>query len=137
MASAVKIALIFVVFAVASVGWLILGAVTQHRSEAQTAVLDVRVGDLWGTQQLQAPPELSAEWVTSEMVKKTTTENGVQVEVERLEPVAHSERVSVDATRVDVELGSDLRRKGLMWYSLYDVAFRGAWRYEHRLAIPT
>jgi hypothetical protein len=137
MASAVKIALIFVVFAVASVGWLILGAVTQHRSEAQSAVLDERVGDLWGTPQLQAPPELSAEWVTNEKVKKTTTENGVQVEVERLEPVAHSERVGVDATRVDVELGSDLRRKGLMWYSLYDVAFRGAWRYEHRLAIPT
>ncbi len=137
MASAVKIALIFVVFAVASVGWLILGAVTEHRSEAQSAVLDERVGDLWGTPQLQAPPELSAEWVTNEKVKKTTNENGVQVEVERLEPVAHSERVGVDATRVDVELGSDLRRKGLMWYSLYDVAFRGAWRYEHRLAIPT
>lgn len=137
MASAVRIALIFVVLVIASVGWLILGAVTEHRSQEQGAVLDEHVGDLWGNPQLQAPPQLSAEWTTQEKVRDTRLENGAQVQVERLESLARSEAVNVDATRVDVSLASDLRRKGLMWYSLYDVSFRGTWQYQHRLPIAT
>ena len=138
MASAVKIALIFVVFALASVGWLILGAVTEHRSEAQGAVLDEARRMICGEHRsCRLRPSSAPSGPPTEKVKKTALENGAQVEVERLEPIAHSERVGVEATRVDVELRSDLSRKGLMWYSLYDVAFRGAWRYEHRLAIPT
>jgi hypothetical protein len=36
-----------------------------------------------------------------------------------------------DSTRVDVDLSSDLRRKGLMWYSLYDVRFSARYGYQH------
>ncbi len=137
MASAVRIALIFVVFVAASIGWLILGGVTLHRTEEQSTVLDEQVGDLWGNPQMQAPPQLSLEWTTLEKVRDKRIENGKEVEIERLEQRAHSELVSVDATDVDVNLHSDLRRKGLMWYSLYDVDFRGTWRYHHRRAFAT
>ncbi len=137
MASAVRIALIFLVFCVASIGWVILGNVTEQRSSEQSAVLDERVGDLWGKPQMQAPPQLTLEWTTTEKVRDTRLENGRQVDIERLESVVHSEVTGVDATDVDVSLRSDLRRKGLMWYSLYDVGFRGAWRYRHRQTFPT
>lgn len=76
MASAVRLALIFVVFVFASVGWLILGGVTEHRSREQGAVLDEHVGDLWGNPQLQAPPQLSAEWTTQEKVRDTRIQPG-------------------------------------------------------------
>ncbi|MEO8178410.1 MAG: inner membrane CreD family protein [Deltaproteobacteria bacterium] len=135
MAAAVRIGLICVVFFIASIGWLILAGVTEHRTQQQSSVLDERVGGLWGNPQLQTPPQLSAEWTTQERVRSTVLQNGREVEVERLEPLQHSEAQGVDATSVDVELHADLRRKGLMWYSLYDVGFRGVWRYQHRLPV--
>jgi hypothetical protein len=44
---------------------------------------------------------------------------------------AQSEPVALDASTVSAELHSDPRRKGLVWYSLYDVAFGGDYSYEH------
>jgi hypothetical protein len=35
------------------------------------------------------------------------------------------------SSRVDVELGLDQRRKGLLWYDTYRVAFTGAWRVQN------
>jgi inner membrane protein involved in colicin E2 resistance len=136
MAGVARIGLIFAVFVLASVGWLILAGVTEHRSSEQNAVLDERVGGLWGNAQTQTPPALSVEWTTNEKVRSTEQQNGKELEVVRIEPVPHSEPVSLDSTSVDVELRSDLRRKGLLWFSLYDVKFRGLWRYEHRLEVP-
>ena len=112
MAGAVRIGMIFVVFVLASIGWLILAGVTEHRSSEQSAVLDERVGGLWGNAQTQTPPALTAEWTTNEKVRSTEQQNGKQVEVVRIEPLSHSTPVSLDATNVDVELRSDLRRKG-------------------------
>jgi inner membrane protein involved in colicin E2 resistance len=137
MAAVARIGLIFAVFVLASVGWLILAAVTEHRSSEQNTVLDERVGGLWGNAQTQAPPQLSTEWTSNEKVRSTEVQNGKEVEVERIQPLAHSEAVSVDASNIDVELRSDLRRKGLLWFSLYDVKFHGVWSYRHRLEFPT
>lgn len=63
--------------------------------------------------------------------------------VKRSEPTS----VPLSASLVDSKLGSDPRRKGLVWYPLYDVWFSGEYRYEHRakeagyldveLALPT
>ncbi len=135
MSAAVRIGLIGVVLVFASIAWLILAAMTEHRTNEQSQVLDERVGGLWGNAQLQAPPQLSAEWTSERKVQGTLLQNGRELPVERLEEERHSEPQTVDATRVDVELRSDLRRKGLMWYSLYDVNFRGSWRYQHRLPV--
>jgi hypothetical protein len=125
------------VFVIASIAWLILGGVTLARSEEQSAVLDERVGNLWGNEQQQAPPQLNAEWTTLEKVRDTRVEGDKTIEVDRLESLKHSEAVGISATRVDVDLHSDLRRKGLKWYSLYDVTFTGTWSYKHRLPNPT
>src|SRR3954468_19887611 len=104
MAGAVRIGMIFAVFVLASIGWLILAGVTEHRSSEQNTVLDERVGGLWGNAQTQAPPQLSTEWTSNEKVRSTEVQNGKEVEVERIQPLAHSEAVSVDASNIDVEL---------------------------------
>lgn len=136
MTASARIALIFAVLIAASIGWLILGGVTLHRSTEQSDVLDERVGDLWGNPQLQAPPELLLEWTTTARVRDTRVENGKEVGVERVETRAHTKAASIDRTRVNVTLRSDLRRKGLRWYSLYDVDFQGTWRYRHLETFP-
>jgi len=137
MAAAARIGLIFAVFVLASVGWLILAGVTEHRSSEQNTVLDERIGGLWGNAQTQAPPQLSAQWTSQEKVRSTELQDGRQVELERVQALAHSEPVSVESSNLDVELRSDLRRKGLLWFSLYDVKFHGVWRYRQRLKFPT
>jgi hypothetical protein len=42
------------------------------------------------------------------------------------------EPVALEASTVDAALHSDPRRKGLVWYSLYDVHFSGEYAYQHR-----
>lgn len=41
------------------------------------------------------------------------------------------ESVALEASTVDATLHSDPRRKGLVWYSLYDVRFSGGYTYQH------
>ncbi len=55
--------------------------------------------------------------------------------------------VPLASSEIDTKLGSDPRRKGLVWYALYDVWFSGAYTYTHEspaagyldieLALPT
>jgi hypothetical protein len=39
--------------------------------------------------------------------------------------------VLLGATDLDVDIRSDMRRKGLSWFSLYDVKLAGTYRYQH------
>ena len=43
----------------------------------------------------------------------------------------HEEPALLGATDLEVDIHSDLRRKGLHWFSLYDVKLAGAYRYTH------
>ena len=39
--------------------------------------------------------------------------------------------IALDSSDLEVDLSLDERRKGLMWYPLYDVAFHGAWTFDY------
>jgi hypothetical protein len=119
------------VFVVASIGWLVLGGVTQLRKDTQGEKLRGSVQDLWGNQQTQSAPQLVFHFPTQEMVERTETKNGVDVKVSELVTTWHDRNVALASSEIDVALGSDLRRKGLTWYSLYDVSFAGDYSYVH------
>ena len=134
MRSALRLFAIAAVFAVTSIAWVILGGVMTSRSNAQTYDLRNKVSDLWGQRQSQRGPELSFEWTPTKEVVRTETVKGATAphtvtEVVKLDPQKRD--VSIAATRIDVDLHLDQRLKGLVWYSLYDVAFRGGWSYVH------
>lgn len=81
-------------------------------------------------------------------VAKTDEKNDSDVERELLwvEKRAASS-VALASSTIDTKLGSDPRRKGLVWYNLYDVWFSGDYVYKHEdahagyldlnLALPT
>ena len=54
------------VFMLATVGWLILGAVTGSRTNEQKGTLEGRVADLWGSPQTQSAPSFELQWVEQE-----------------------------------------------------------------------
>jgi hypothetical protein len=116
---------------VAAIGWLVLGAVTTVRKEGQQNKLRDGVQSLWGSPQVQAAPALTFAWETQSLVQRTEQQDGVTKQVSELVTQQHLKPLLPDASRIDVDLRSDLRRKGLVWYSLYDVRFGAGYRYVH------
>ena len=123
---------IVAVFGLASLGWIILGGVTSSRTSEQRKALDGRAADLWGSSQTQQAPSFELRW--SEVVSKTeqiTDEQGRTKTHATSESSLRTQSVDPVRTRIDVDLHLDQRRKGLLWFPLYDVKFRGAWTYRH------
>ena len=126
------LALIFI-FLVATVAWVSLGGVMQGRSSSQQGSLYGDVADLWGEPLTQRAPALSFHWTTVELKKETHTNSRGEVEVRSYEVQhQHEKRVFADSTALDVDIELDQRRKGLLWFSLYDVTMDGSWSYLHQ-----
>lgn len=123
----------FVLF-ISTVGWLILGGITESRRTDQDGKLRGSVQSLWGQAQVQNAPQLTFEWTTERVATRTEREDGAIRTISEKVLDRHEQSVAMAATDIDVKLASDLRRKGLMWYSLYDVDFAGAWSYRHEHA---
>lgn len=122
---------IVVVFALTSVAWLTLGAVTSSRKDTQSAGLRTSVSALWGSPQTQAAPGLVFHYKTEGMVERTETKDGKEIKVKELVVQDRERPAHLASTNIDVALASDLRRKGLSWYSLYDVRFAAQYAYVH------
>lgn len=132
MKNALRLLAVLGIFLGTSAAWLILGGVIGSRASSQSQELRGRVSDLWGSPQAQAGPALSFEWDTVRDVDRIETVGLTERRVKERVTEPHKLEVSVDRTRVDVDLHNDMRLKGLMWYSLYDVGFHGAWTYLHQ-----
>ena len=119
------------VFMVASVAWLILGGAMNDRTDRYQWELRDQVAELWGRPQVQQAPRLDFEWETERKVRRTESVDGQKTVVEEVVLDQHSEEQSVRSTDIEAKIGLDQRRKGLIWYSLYDLGFEGAWSYTH------
>lgn len=143
---------IVMVYLVALFAWLVLGGVTQKRASTQSTKLNDAVSNLWGAPQTQAAPELTffaATDVTRTIdVPVAADATGPVVIVDgqslplltaadgskfvRKVKVPDGVGMSLASSALDVKLHSDPRRKGLVWYALYDVRFDGTYTYEHQ-----
>jgi hypothetical protein len=145
----------------------VLGGVTQQRTATQSDKLNDAVSNLWGAPQTQAAPELTffaeGELARTIDVPVASDSPGPMIVVEgqslplmtaadgskfvRKTKIPEGAAMSLASSKLDVTLRSDPRRKGLVWYALYDVRFDGAYTYDHqearagelrvRLALPT
>jgi hypothetical protein len=114
-----------VVWLLAVAAWMALGAVTGSRRETQATSLRAKVNELWGQEQTQQAPKVSFR---REFPPPLPPDTFIY------------ERDSVKATlassEIDAKLHADPRRKGLVWYSLYDVGFRANYSYVHEDSRP-
>jgi hypothetical protein len=117
---------IVLVFVVATVGWMVLGASVSMRSTASDASLRAQVGQLWGTPLTQQAPTASFT-LTKHVTSVETTPRGT---VAHSEEVQESLPVPLVASEVTLDLHLDQRRKGLLWYSTYRVRFAGEYTFE-------
>lgn len=125
------------VFGAVSFGWMVLGGATSSRTNQQGNGLRDRVTELWGSPQSQSAPALSFHWMTPrEIVRTEKDDKGKEKLIKETAWDPHDKGVMLGSTEVSVDLRLDQRRKGLMWYALYDVGFAGTWTYEHREPDP-
>lgn len=128
-----RIFAIGVIFAGTSLAWLILGAITSERTGEVGGRLSQSVNELWGNVLVQRAPELALVWTTQELVTREEMDaQGRTRPVQERVTQTHQRNVMPDSSKVQVGLRLDQRLKGLMWYSLYDVAFAGSWSYVHQ-----
>lgn len=146
-------------YLVTCAAWLVLGVTTAERTSSQRYTLRDQVSSLWGEPQAQQAPQLrfravqpsvrevSASVVVSdeevellglsfpEASPEATvdSEGTIKPSPEQKRWVVHGgpEPVALSSTDVEASLRSDPRRKGLLWYALYDVGFSGEYTYEH------
>jgi inner membrane protein involved in colicin E2 resistance len=109
------------IFCCTSAAWMILGGTIIARTGSATDRLRDHVQSIWGAPHVQMSP--FAEYSLHVPYSETTTENGTQKTVEKTRAQAHTIRPA--SSDIAVELQSEPRRKGLLWYSTYKVAFRG------------
>lgn len=115
------------IFIATTVAWMILGATINSRTNNSSSRLGARVQSVWGTPQLQLAPACLRE--TTEDVTEEIQEKGATRKVTKR--VTIQTPVPAAQSRVDVGLNLEHRKKGLLWYSTYTVAFQGEYAFRN------
>jgi hypothetical protein len=132
------------ILAGATVAWVVLGGVTSARTSSQRGALYGAVADLWGQPQEQVTPGLRFLWrvpverdeVVREFGNVVYDGDGQPLLRKRTTWETRETTVDLASSDIAVDLHLDQRRKGLMWFPLYDVNFAGAWTYLHEHPNP-
>jgi inner membrane protein involved in colicin E2 resistance len=122
-----RIAAIGFIVICTSIAWAILGSTIFYRTYSTDEQLKSRVSSSWGTAQEQTPPTAGYQVVSHKQV--TSTQNGITTV--RTVDEKSSISLPLEQTRANAALRLDYRRKGLLWYSTYQVDFSGAYRYRN------
>jgi inner membrane protein involved in colicin E2 resistance len=127
-----RIVAIGLIYMCTAIAWAILGNTVSVRSESSDSTLRGAVASLWGAPQEQAPPR--AWYNVPDTQKVTATEDGK--EITRVKETQRKVQLPVERTRAQASLHLDYRKKGLLWYSTYSVAFAGAYDFQNRTDAP-
>ncbi len=122
-----RIAAIVFIFICATIAWLVLGATIFSRTFNSGQSTRDKVVSSWGSRQEQAPPEAS-------YLEPYTHEEEVVENNKKTKRILHDKRsiaLAVESSRIDVRLDLEHRQKGLLWYSVYKVAFAGEYGFRN------
>ncbi len=135
--TAARLVAIGLIFCCTTVAWFTLGATVVSRSGESDQRLAAEVAQLWGGQHQQSAPAVFVERprVVSEDVQEKDSQGRVTVrQVTRT--VTERAPLTLDRSRVQVALDLDQRRKGLLWYDTYAVAFGAKYHLRNPDALP-
>ncbi len=104
------VAIVFI-FGCVTLAWVILGTSVISRTKSGFTLLDRQVQGLWGTSHRQKAPQV---------ILSSPDQEDVQVEL--------------DSSVINVDIQLDHRRKGLLWYATYDVAFDANYTFHNPLS---
>jgi hypothetical protein len=120
------------IFMCTAAAWSTLGASVVSRTGESDKQMAKEVAQLWGGQHVQLAPTAAVERPreVNEQVQERDA-RGMLVTREVTRTVVDRVPLLLDASHVRVDLRLDQRRKGLLWYATYGVAFTGAYRFHN------
>ena len=113
--------------------WAILASTLLVRSGAISGELLREVHALWGPPLLQAPPAATATETHPERRREQKFDEKEKryYEVEYVVPVTTTRSLPLQETRAAVNLALEHRRKGLVWFPTFGVAFHGRYAFRN------
>jgi hypothetical protein len=125
------------IYSCTAIAWSVLGTSVVQRTGASDERLAQEVARLWGGRHeqpaprawLQRPREVQENVNDKDEAGRTIVRSVTKTVIE---PVA----VPLDSSRITVGLQLDQRRKGLLWYDTYAVAFGGQYRLHNPEDVP-
>ncbi|HIG75120.1 MAG TPA: hypothetical protein EYQ24_11240 [Bacteroidetes bacterium] len=118
------------IFLCCCVAWVILGGTVHERTRSQDLDMHREVGRLWGGEQVQHAPTLTRlETVRQSVTRPKEGAPGETESVTVTREVTHPAPLAQSRVGADLEL--EHRRKGLLWYPTYGVAFGGAYAFAN------
>jgi hypothetical protein len=131
-----KLAAVALIFVGASAAWTILGSSVLARTGQFDGRLEREVHLLWGGPHRQTAPDA---WIerpgTDTQIEETKTPDGRVTQRQVSKAVVRRVPVGVDSTRATADLDLEHRRKGLLWYATYTVAFKGTYTFRNPDAV--
>jgi hypothetical protein len=127
-----RIAAIGFIFVCTAIAWGILASTIFYRTYSSDSDLRSKVASSWGAPQEQAPP--TATYVEGAFRPLPEPKDGQQSP----HPASdwHYVPMGIQKSRVNVALHADYRRKGLLWYSTYQVQFAGTYEFVNPGDLP-
>ena len=125
-----RLAAIGFIFLCTAVAWSVLGGTVVGRTGETDGRLSQEVAQLWGGRHVQVAPQafvLRPRNVEEEVREQDGKGGTVVRRVERT--VVDEVPFPAASSRVQVGLGLEHRRKGLLWYDTYTVAFQADYRF--------
>ncbi|CAN5282354.1 hypothetical protein BH23GEM2_BH23GEM2_02760 [soil metagenome] len=131
-----RIVAIAFIFVLTSAAWLLLGAANFARTQQSQQQLRGRVSSTWGSRQAQPAPlayTLGPVVATAaiEPAPRTAEDRAMAATRDAALTTPQRNVLPLEQTRARVDLQLDHRRKGLLWYSTYAVAFDGSFRFRN------
>jgi hypothetical protein len=127
-----RLAAIALIFFGASVAWTVLGSSVLARTGQFDSRLEREVQLLWGGPHRQVAPNA---WVHRPGVDIETVEtreaDGRVVHKKVSKAVFRSAPAALESTHATVDLDLEHRRKGLLWFATYGVAFKGTYTFRN------
>ena len=130
--SAARLVAVGFIYGCTALAWFVLGTSLVQRTGASDERLAQEVARLWGGRHDQPAPRAWVERpkeVRENVQEKDAAGNIVHKAVTKT--VTEREAIPLDASRITVDLQLDQRRKGLLWYDTYAVAFAGRYRFQN------
>ncbi|MBX7152854.1 inner membrane CreD family protein [bacterium] len=124
------------IFFCTMIAWFILGGSINMRTSEKTIQLGQRVENNWGGIHTQLSPEFYwYETLYDTTMETSTSANGQTIRQQRVTTRKEKRKLEVTRNDITADIKVDYRQKGLLWYSVYEIKFKGSFKVANTMAL--
>lgn len=134
----IRLLALVAIFFATTVAWFILGGSINFRTSEKSTVLGARVEDSWGGAHVQFHPKLYHwEAILDTLTETTTNSQGQSTQLSKTVRRKAQKYFDVSGSEILTALDVEYRPKGLLWYSVFKVAFNATYGIQNPVSYAT